>query len=50
MTQIEDKIYIKYAQDIVDGNITACENIILACKRFLTWFDGDVMYCAYSEV
>ena len=50
MTQIEDKIYIKYAQDIVDGNITACENIILACKRFLSWFERDDMYFDYSDV
>ena len=50
MTQIEDKIYIKYAQDIVDGNITACENIILACKRFLSWFERDDMYFDYADV
>ena len=50
MTQIEDKIYIKYAKDIVDGNITACENIILACKRFLSWFERDDMYFDYSDV
>lgn len=50
MTQIEDKIYIKYAQDIVDGNIVACENIILACKRFLSWFDRDDMYFDYADV
>lgn len=50
MTQIEDKIYIKYAQDIVDGNIAACENIILACKRFLSWFERDDMYFDYSDV
>lgn len=50
MTQIEDKIYIKYAQDIVDGNIAACENIILACKRFLSWFERDDMYFDYADV
>ena len=50
MTQIEDKIYIKYAQDIVDGNIAACENIILACKLFLSWFERDDMYFDYSDV
>ena len=50
MTQIEDKIYIKYAQDIVNGNIAACENIILACKRFLSWFERDDMYFDYADV
>ena len=50
MTKIEDKIYIKYAQDIVDGNIAACENIILACKRFLSWFERDDMYFDYADV
>ena len=50
MTKIEDKIYIKYAKDIVDGNITACENIILACKRFLSWFERDDMYFDYADV
>lgn len=50
MTKIEDKIYIKYAKDIVDGNITACENIILACKRFLSWFERDDIYFDYADV
>lgn len=50
MTKIEDKIYIKYAKDIVDGNIAACENIILACKRFLLWFERDDMYFDYADV
>lgn len=50
MTKIEDKIYIKYAKDIVDGNIAACENIILACKRFLSWFERDDMYFDYADV
>ena len=31
-----DKPYYKYAQDVLAGNIVSCENIKLACKRFLS--------------
>ncbi len=28
--------YIEYARDVVDGNILACEYVVLTCKRFLS--------------
>lgn len=31
----------KYVLDVITGKETACENIRLACKRFLSWFDRD---------
>ena len=30
-----DKPYIQYAKDVIDGKIVSCENIKLACRRFL---------------
>ena len=33
---MEEKPYYKYAQDVLAGNIVSCENIKLACKRFLS--------------
>lgn len=44
------KIYNKYAQDIVDGVIPACEAIKLACKRYLSWFSRDDIYFDYEDV
>ena len=51
MTQLdESKIYIQYAKDVINHRIVACENIILACKRFLSWFSRDDMYFDYEDV
>lgn len=51
MTQLdESKIYIQYAKDVIEHRIVACENIILACKRFLSWFSRDDMYFDYEDV
>ena len=47
---IKDRLYIKYAQDVVSGNRIACENIILACKRMLNWFDRNDIYFDYDDV
>lgn len=44
------KIYNKYAKDVVDGNIIASKNIILACKRYLSWFDRDDIYFDSEDV
>lgn len=44
------KVYNKYAQDVVDGNIVACENIILAAKRYISWFNRDDIYFDYDDV
>ena len=35
----ETKIYVRYAEDIIDGKIIAGKYIILACKRFIEWFN-----------
>lgn len=39
-----------YPFDVLDGNVLACENIKLACKRFVAWFDRDDMYFDFEEV
>lgn len=44
------KKYNKYAKDIVDGNIKACEAIKLACKRYIEWFDRDDIFFDYEDV
>ena len=35
------KRYYQYASDVVDGKIVCCENIRLACKRFLSDLKRD---------
>lgn len=46
----DSKIYIQYANDILNGNIKACEAIQLACKRFIGWFDRNDIYFDYEDV
>lgn len=51
MTKIDNnKTYIKYAQDIVSGNIAAGSYIVKACKRFLDWFERDDIDFNYDVV
>lgn len=51
MTQIDkSKPYIKYAYDIIEGREVAGKLIILACKRFLSWFDRDDLTFNYDDV
>ena len=38
------KDYNQYAKDVVEGRIIACEAVILACKRHISWFDRDDIY------
>lgn len=38
------KIYNQYVLDVVNGEILACEQIKLACERYLSWFDRDDIY------
>lgn len=38
------KDYNKYAKDVVGGDIVACEAVILACKRYISWFERDDIY------
>lgn len=44
------KIYNKYAKDVVEGNIVASKYIILACKRYISWFDRDDLYFDYEDL
>lgn len=44
------KPYNKYAKDVVDGKIIACEAIRLACKRYLEWFNRTDIYFDEAEV
>ncbi len=46
----ENKIYIKYALDVIEGKIVACESIKLACQRFIDWFKRDDIYFDYEDV
>lgn len=32
-------IFLEYANDVMSGAIVTCNNIKLACKRYLDWFD-----------
>ena len=45
-----NKIYIQYCEDILNGNIPACQDIILACKKFKEWFDLEDRYFDYQDV
>lgn len=45
-----DKPYIKYCEDILTGKILACKDVILACKRFKSWFDKDDRYFDFDDV
>lgn len=44
------KTYNRYAQDVVEGRIVACESIKLACKRYISWFDRDDIEFDYDDV
>ena len=45
-----DRPYNKYAKDVVERKIVACEAIYLACKRYLSWFDRDDIYFDEDDV
>lgn len=44
------KPYNKYCDDVLSGRVIACQNIILACKRYIDWFDRDDVYMDYDDV
>lgn len=46
----KSKIYNKYALDVINGNIVACEAIKLACERYISWFDRDDIYFDTEDV
>lgn len=35
----EARKYKDYAEAVISGKVVACKYIVLACKRFLSWFD-----------
>jgi len=47
---ILDREYNKYCDDVLSGRIVACQNIILACKRYKEWFKRDDIYMDYEAV
>lgn len=51
MTEFDlSKPYNQYCDDVLTGKITACKNIILACKRYRSWFDRNDIYFDYDDV
>ena len=51
MTQIDkDKIYWKYAFDVVNDNIVAGKYIKLACQRMIDWAERDDIYFNQDDI
>lgn len=50
MINLEERIYIDYAKDVLSGIIPACEAIKLACQRFMSFFERDDIYFDYADV
>lgn len=46
----ETKEYIKYAQDVLSGNIVAGHLIKLSCERFISWYSRDDIEFRYELV
>lgn len=44
------KVYNQYVDDVLTGRVVACKNIILACKRYKSWFNRSDIYMDYEEV
>lgn len=44
------KPYNDYADAVISGKIKASKYVILACKRYQSWFNRDDMYFDYEEV
>ena len=44
------KVYNQYVDDVLSGRVIACQNIILACKRYKSWFKRSDMYMDYEDV
>ena len=51
MTEFDlNKPYNKYCDDVLSGKISACQNIILACMRYKSWFGRNDIYMDYEDV
>ena len=44
------KAYNQYADDVLNGRVPASQNIILACKRYVSWFERDDIWFDEDEV
>lgn len=44
------KVYNQYCDDVLTRRIAASKNIILACKRYKSWFKRNDIYMDYTEV
>lgn len=44
LEKLKKSKYYQYAIDVINGNIIACRDIILACKRFLNDLERDDLY------
>lgn len=44
------KPYNKYCEDVLSGKIKSSNNIILACKRYKSWFERSDIYFDYDDV
>lgn len=42
--------YYNYVDDILGGTIMSCETILLACKRFKSWFKREDLYFDEEDV
>lgn len=45
-----NKGYNRYVNDVINGKIIVCKNILLACKRYYDWFSRDDIYFDYEDV
>lgn len=45
-----EKPYIRYCEDVISGKILACQDVILACKRFKSWFEKEDRYFDFNDV
>ena len=45
-----EKTYIRYCEDVITGKILACQDVILACKRFKSWFTKEDRWFDYEDV
>ena len=44
------KEYLQYSNDVLSGKITACNNVIMACKRFKNDLERDDLIFNYDKV
>ena len=44
MKKMERNKYTEYALDVINGKVTACEYVKMACRRYLNWFMRDDIY------